>query len=291
MKPAPFTYHDAQSLEEALALLAEHGDEAKLIAGGQSLVAMMNLRLAQPGHLIDINGIAGLDGIERDGESLLIGALACHADIAGSDLVREACPILADAAGHIGQYAIRQRGTIGGSLSHADPAAEWPLMAILMDAKIEIAQPSGDRRTVEGADFIQSIYTTDLGPDEVLTRVRFPCVERDEGWAFKSFARRRGDYFIVAVGATLALDGAGRVSRLRLALGGMEVTAIRLVEIEQEAIGNTPDGDWIEHIAAAARGAGEPADDQHADAEYRRELACVLVTDALAEALNRSGRG
>ncbi|NQU57781.1 MAG: xanthine dehydrogenase family protein subunit M [Rhodospirillales bacterium] len=272
-----------------MALLVEYGDEARLIAGGQSLVAMMNLRLAQPEHLIDINNIAGLDGIERDGDILSIGALTCHADILESDTVRQACPILADAAGHIGHYAIRQRGTIGGSLSHADPAAEWPLIAVLMDGEMKISQSSGERRTVGARDFIQSVYTTDLAPDEILTQINFPCLEQGEGWAFKSFARRQGDYFIVAVGATLALDESGLIKRIRLVMGGMDVTAIRLTELEQDSIGAVADENWINKIAAAARHMGDPEDDQNADSEYRRELAEILVTDALSKALNRSG--
>lgn len=289
MKPARFTYHDARTLEDAFALLVEHGDEAKVIAGGQSLVAVMNFRMAQPEHLIDINGIAELNGIDCDGVSLRVGALTCHADIVASDVVRSACPILIDSGKQIGHYAIRQRGTIGGSLSYADPAAEWPMMAVLMDAEIEVAQPSGNRRRVRAGDFIQSIFTTDLASDELLTQVSFPCLKEGEGWAFKSFARRQGDYYIVAAGATMALDGSGRVERVRLALGGMDVTAIRLTEIEQEARGEIPDQRWIEKIAERARSIGDPADDQNADAEFRRELAQILIADALTEALDRSG--
>ncbi|MBF0277189.1 MAG: xanthine dehydrogenase family protein subunit M [SAR324 cluster bacterium] len=291
MKPSPFTYHDPHSLDEALALLNQYGEEARIIAGGQSLVAMMNLRLAQPDHLIDINNIPVLNGIECQDRLLQIGALTSHQDILQSELVRQSCPILTNAAAHIGHYAIRQRGTIGGSLSHADPAAEWPMIAILLDGEMEIAQLSGEKRTLGARDFIQSIYTTDLAPEEILTKISFPCLEENEGWAFKPFARRRGDYFIVAVAACLTLDQSGRIKRLRLCLGGMEATAIRLDEIEQGSIAHLPDENWIREVAKAACNEGNPVDDHNADVEYRRELVEILVTDALQDAFKGTQRG
>ena len=180
MKPAKFTYHAPDTLEDAFRLLAEYGDEAKIIAGGQSLIPLMNLRLAQPEHLIDVNGLSALTGIREQDGRLVIGALTRHSEVLESKEVGACCPVLKRAASFIGHLAIRNRGTIGGSLSHADPAAEWSLMAFLLDAEVTV-RSAGGVRTVQAGDFIQSVYTSDLEADEILTAVSFPLLESEEG--------------------------------------------------------------------------------------------------------------
>lgn len=290
MKPAKFNHYAPESLEDAFRLLAEHGDEAKIIAGGQSLIPVMNLRLSQPEHLIDINGIEELAGISKNGDRITIGALTRHSEVLESPLVRESCPPLTAAAGRIGHLAIRNRGTIGGSLSNADPAAEWSLMAFLLDAGITVASAHGSR-TVRASNFILSIYTTDLEADEILTSISFPALAADEGWSLQQISRRAGDFAIVAVAATMRLDDGGAVSNLRLCLGGMESTPLRMTDVEQAAAGKMPDEDWIATVSTAAAMAGSPTSDTHASAEYRHDVCSILTERALTEALNRARGG
>ena len=212
MKPAPFRYHRPQSLGEALALLTEFGADAKLIAGGQSLGPMMNMRLAQPAELIDVNALPGLDGIRTHPDSLEIGALARHHAVATSPVVRKYCPLVAEAAQTIGHYAIRSRGTLGGSLAHADPAAQLPLVAATLGAEIAVAGPRGERRIGAG-EFFVSFMTTALEPDEILVSVRFPKAAPGERHAYLQFSRRQGDFALVAVAATS--DFAAAATRYR----------------------------------------------------------------------------
>ena len=290
MKPAKFNYHVPHSLEDAFRMLAEYGDEAKIIAGGQSLIPVMNLRLSQPEHLIDINGIEELAGISENGNRLMVGALTRHSEVLESPLVREICPPLTEAAGRIAHLSIRNRGTIGGSLSNADPAAEWSLMAFLLDAEITVSS-AHESRTVQASDFIQSIYTTDLEEDEILTSISFSALATDEGWSLQQISRRAGDFAIVAVAATMRLDDAGAVSILRLCLGGMESTPLRMNDVEQAATGKMPDKDWIATVSIAAAMAGSPTSDMHASAEYRCDVCSILTERALTEALNRARGG
>lgn len=290
MKPGKFTYHAPVSLDAVFQLLAEHGDDAKIIAGGQSLVPVMNLRLAQPEHLIDINGLSELDGIGQQNDHIRIGSLTRHAQIEASSLLIERCPVLPAAAKRIGHLAIRNRGTIGGSLSNADPAAEWSLMAILLDAQVSMLSSRGERQA-QAKDFIQSVYTVDLEADEILTAVRFPSLAPDEGWGLNQICRRAGDFAIVSVAATLILDSDGNIESLRLCIGSMDATPFRLGDVEQDAVGKTPDQTWIEETARIAAASGSPESDMHASAEYRREMAAHLTTEVLNESLGRCGAG
>ncbi|HEY9162974.1 MAG TPA: xanthine dehydrogenase family protein subunit M [Magnetovibrio sp.] len=289
MKPAKFTYHTPESLEEAFQLLEEYGEEAKIIAGGQSLIPVMNLRLAQPEHIVDINGLTNLAGIRVEGQRIVIGALTRHADVLESALVREHCAILNAAAARIGHLAIRNRGTIGGSLSNADPAAEWSMMAIALDAEMTIQSARGSR-TVRASDFIQSVYTVDLEADEILTEISFPNTESGEGWSIQQICRRAGDFAIVQTAATVRLDAAGNIERLRLAVGSMGPTPLRLDDVEQAAVGRSPDAAWIAAVSETASRLGDPESDVHASAEYRREVCAVLTAKALNEALASAGR-
>lgn len=283
MKPAPFAYHRADSLDQALALLDRHGDEARLLAGGQSLVPMLNLRIARFDHLVDINPLRGLDTIEEVGGELEIGALTRHATLERSDLVRRLCPILALAAKSIGHVAIRERGTLGGSLALADPAAELPLIATLLDADLEIASSAG-RRHVRAREFFVGVMTTALEPNEVLVAARFPALAEGEGFGLRAVTRRAGDFAIVHAAATVRLEGV-RIAQLRMALGGVGATPMALSALEQAQLGVTPNSEWADGVAEAAVGEVEPHDDPHASADYRRDLVRVLLARALADAL------
>jgi aerobic carbon-monoxide dehydrogenase medium subunit len=286
MKPARFSYEAPPTLEAALASLAVRGDHAKVIAGGQSLAPMMNMRLAQPGHLIDINGLKGFGGVAIEGDRLIVGALVRHADLARDPLVRTHCAMLAHAAETIGHYAIRQRGTLGGSLAHADPAAQLPLVAVALDAEMEAVSARGTRRIV-AAEFFLSIFTTALAPDELLVRVRFPVSGPNEGWGFRLFNRRAGDFALASVAATLTRDASGGVEGLRLAAGGIGSVPVRLVVPAELTAGASGEG-WPRRVAQAAAAAADIEADESVSAEYRRELVAALAEDALRDAMERA---
>lgn len=287
MKPARFSYHRPASLDAALALLAEHGDMAKAIAGGQSLVPMMNLRLAQPAELVDLGDLPGLATVREADGVLEVGALARHQSVADDEIVRRCCPLLSEAAAGIGHPAIRQRGTLGGSLAHADPAAQLPLVAVTLGAEI-VLQSARGRRTVPAGEFFVSVMTTALEPDELIVAVRFPRVAAREGQAFRLFSRRSGDFALVSVAASLRLQG-GRVDRLQLGIGAVEAVPLALTDLAARQTGRTADAGWIAEVAAAVRTAIEPEDTPRIPALYRRELAETLVARALAAAVERAG--
>ena len=282
MKPAAFDYFRPASIEEALSRLATAGN-AKLIAGGQSLGPMMNMRLATPDALVDLNDLSELAYIREAGEMLEIGALTRHYQVAGSALVQARCPLLAQAARTIGHYAIRQRGTLGGSLAHADPAAQYGLIAVTLGARIEVVSVRG-RRTLPAAAFFLGVMATALEPDEMIRAVLFPKAALREGAAFRLFNRRHGDFAIVAAAVTVALHD-GRVERLRLGLagGGTAPAAYRTLASQFE--GREPDAAWVGQLARAAREAIAPDEDARIPAIYRRELAEDLVRRALDRAL------
>lgn len=287
MKPARFNYHRPATLDDALALLAEHGDLAKAIAGGQSLVPMMNLRLAQPAELVDLGDLPGLATIREAEGALEIGALVRHQTLADDELVRRCCPLLAEAAAGIGHTAIRARGTLGGSLAHADPAAQLPLVAVTLGAQIVLQSRRG-RRSVPAGDFFVSVMTTALEPDELIVAVRFPLVAPQEGQAFRLFSRRSGDFALVSVAASLRLEG-GRVGQLRLGIGAVEAVPLALADLAARQAGRTADAAWTGEVAVAAGAAIAPEDTPRIPAQYRRELAETLVERALAAALERAG--
>lgn len=268
MIPAPFDYVRADSVEHALELLAEHGDEAKLLAGGQSLLPMMKVRLAMPGLLIDLGRIDELRGISVDGDQLVIGAMTTHAEVAASPWVRELAGLLAHAAGEIGDPQIRHRGTIGGSLVHADSAADLPGTLVALDGAVRLQGPSGTR-TVAAQDFFADYFTTTLGEDELLTAVLVPS-RPQTGWGYQKFTRRANDWGIVTV-ATCA----GRI-----ALGNMGPTPIRAVTAEQALAA----GASIADAAKMADTESDPTADMHATKEFRRHLARVLTRRALEQA-------
>lgn len=288
MKPAAFDYFAPESLDEALALLGKHSARAKLLAGGQSFVPMANFRVLRPEVVIDLNRIAALGFIaERDG-GLAIGAMTRHRAVERSDLVRARCPLIASAVPNIGHAVIRNRGTIGGSLSHADPAAEWPVVTIALGATMVARSPRGER-LIAAADFFVGLLTTALAEDEILTEIRFPAAPARTGAAFLEISRRHGDFALVSVGAQVTLSGAGAIDDLRLALGGVGAFPFDARKQAKGLVGSKPkEGDLVALGAEVAKRI-EPPDDLHASAEYRKEVAAVLVVRALSTALANAG--
>jgi carbon-monoxide dehydrogenase medium subunit len=289
LKPAAFSYHRPESVESALALLARHGGEARVLAGGQSLAPLLNMRLAQTEHLIDINDLDELGLIRDKGTHLEIGALARHREIEQSPLVRRRCPLLARCAGTIGHYAIRSRGSIGGSLAQADPAAQFVLASLLLDAQMLLLRHSGSRR-VSAQEFITGPMQTCLAPDELLASVIVPAQPDGEHSAYQAFSRRHGDYAIVAVGLTLRLAQAC-IARIRIALSGAAETVVRLQELEERLTGQTLDSRLPERIARLCADSVSPVEGEGASADYRRALVGTLVERAVREAIQANTEG
>jgi CO/xanthine dehydrogenase FAD-binding subunit len=286
MKPPVFDYNAATSIDMAVAALAEAGGEAKVLAGGQSLMPMLNFRLLRPSILVDINRIPGLGFIAETAEAVRIGALTRHFQLETSPLIAKHFPVLSCAMTHVAHLAIRNRGTIGGSLSHADPAAELPMMALLLDAKLHVAAVSG-ARVVSAGDFFLDTMTVDLDGTELLTEIVLPKLPPQTGWGFAEVARRHGDFALAAVAATLTLS-AGTIAQAHLALTGVGPTALRAAEAEKLLIGKALDADLTARVIAAVRDAISPETDLHASSDYRRHLAGVLTGRALTTAWRRT---
>ncbi|MFJ2746287.1 FAD binding domain-containing protein [Streptomyces sp. NPDC087440] len=284
MKPAAFGYHRARDTAGAVRLLAEFGEDAKLIAGGQSLVAMMNFRLARPRQLIDIGRLPGLKGLRTDAGGLRIGALTTHHDVETATGLGADFDVLRRAVRWIGHLPIRTRGTVGGSIAHADATAEWCLLAVLLDARI-VAVGSGGRREIAARDFFQGYYTTALAYDEVITEVFFPHPAPHA--AVTEFAQRQGDFAIVAAAVSLDLDldagGPAGVVGGRVALGGVAPLPVRVPEAEAVLAGGGPG--VFERAAEAAAAAIDPPDEAGVSASYRRDLTRTLVRRACEEAM------
>jgi len=283
MFPASFGYVAARSVDEALDLLAKHGDEAKLLAGGHSLIPAMKLRLASPRTLIDLGTVAGLRGVRVDGDALAVGALTVHADIAGSDLVRQRVPGLADAAGVIGDVQVRNRGTIGGSCAHADPAADFPVILTALNASF-IAVSSSGKRTISADDFFVDFYTTALAPNEILTEIRVPLPPADAGTAYHKLANPASGYVVVSAGALVRRDGSGKCLDVRLAIGGLSGKPFRPAATEGALRGQRLTAEAIADAAMKAGEGSDPDDEVYASAEYKRHMAPVLARRAIAQA-------
>jgi CO/xanthine dehydrogenase FAD-binding subunit len=286
MKPAAFEYIVADSVDMAVASLAQAGGDAKIIAGGQSLVPMLNFRLLRPSVLVDINRIPDLAYVREDGNVVRIGALTRHHQLETSPVIAAHFPVLSEAMAHVAHLAIRNRGTIGGSLSHADPAAELPMMAMLLDAEVRIVS-SAATRTVAARDFFRDALTVDLVEDEMVTEIALPKLPPNTGWGFEEVARRSGDFALAAVAVTLALSD-GRIAQARIAMTGVAPTARRVAEAEKLLIGQRLDAGVGSDIIEAVRAAAEPPTDLHASADYRRHLVGVLAGRALAAAWSRA---
>ncbi|HEU0170220.1 MAG TPA: xanthine dehydrogenase family protein subunit M [Acidimicrobiales bacterium] len=274
MIPAPFDYQRAGSVDEAIELLAAHGDDAKLLAGGHSLLPLMKLRLAQPTVLVDIGRIGDLSYVEDSGGTVRIGALTRHHDVASSDLVREQVPLLAEVAGQIGDPQVRHRGTIGGSIAHGDPASDLPAVLLALRGTLVVRGPGGERE-IAADDFFTGFLETALAPDDVMTEIRVPAVP-GVGWAFEKFNRRSQDWAIVGVAAALT-NGSGGPG---VGLINMGSAPLRAAGVE-DALRS---GSGAADAAARADEGTEPPGDLNASSEYRRHLAQVLVRRTLERA-------
>jgi aerobic carbon-monoxide dehydrogenase medium subunit len=288
MKPPAFAYVRAESPEHAVETIGELGDDAKFIAGGQSLVPLMAVRLSWPSHLVDIGGVRELSGIAvaPDGR-LTIGASTVQRAVERSAGVAAACPLLPEAISHIGHFPIRNRGTVGGSLAHGDPASELPLCAVALDAELVTMRRGNARRVIPASGFFLGPLMTDLGPDELLAEVRIPAWPAGAGWGFSEFSRRSGDFAVVAVAAILALAGDGTITDARIAVGGAGPTPLRVTGAEAALHGQRPDGELFASAGAAVAGALDPQSDSNGSADYHRELSAVLTERALADARRR----
>jgi CO/xanthine dehydrogenase FAD-binding subunit len=287
MKPAAFRYVRPLDLEEAMSALRDHGSEAKILAGGQSLVPLLNFRMLRPSALIDINRIPGLDYVtETELGGVRIGCLTRHYTLETSPAIRSRFPILQTAVTHVAHLAVRNRGTIGGSLSHADPAAELPMMAVLLDAQIAIC--AADRtRTLEAKNFFLGSLTTALEADEIVTEISLPGVDPATGWGFEEFALRPGDFAFAAVAALIRLRE-GQAVEARIALMGVDETPVRASEAENLLLGERHREDLIRAAAESARAAVNPNTDLRASADYRRHLVAALTERALEAAWRRA---
>ena len=287
MKPPPFTYFSPESLDEALDLLHQHGDEAKVLAGGQSLVPLLALRLARPSVLVDLGWVGELSGISGANGSVTFGAMTREREAERSDVVRQKLPLLAEALPLIGHVAIRTRGTVGGSLAHADPAAELPAVALALDAELTAQSAARGSRTIAAADFFEGFLSTTLEPDEVLVSVTFPAAPPGTGASFKEAARRHGDFAIVGAGTSVTIAD-GVVSDARIALIGVAGTAVRRSDAEARLRGTGGGPDDVAAAADAAAADLDPPSDLHGTSAYRRRVAQVMVTRALNEAVARA---
>ncbi len=287
MKPAPFAYHRPRTLDEALALLQRYGGEAKALAGGQSLIPAMNFRLARPSVLVDLSAIADLSYVRAAGGGLSIGAMTRHVVIERSDPVARAAPLLHEAMPHVAHPQIRSRGTIGGSLAHADPAAELPAVMLALGARLRAKGPRGER-WIEAGGFFTGLFATALESGELLVEVSIPPLPPRTGTAFLEIARRHGDYALVGAAATLTLDGSGRCAAARIALLSVGEGPVLARDAAAALAGAEPGAAPFAAAADAVQRDIDPPSDIHATAAYRRRLATVLTRRVLARAAERA---
>jgi len=285
MKPAKFDYHDPNTLDEALGLMAQFGDQARPLAGGQSLVPLMNFRLIRPAHLIDLNGVNELSYLKADDGALRIGATTRQRELERSAIVAQRWPLLREAVSFIGHIQIRNRGTVGGSLAHAFPSAELPVAMVTLDASF-ILRSAANRRTARAQDFFLSYMTTMLEPGELLTEIDVPALPANSGCSYQEVNRRHGDFALAGAAALLALDGAGAIGHARLTLTG--VTPIRSHQAEEFLLGKKPSEAVFRDAAQRATENLEQDSDIHASAEYRRDACAVLARRALTQAAQRA---
>jgi carbon-monoxide dehydrogenase medium subunit len=289
MKLSPVDYEAPGTVAEALDLLAEHQDEASVLAGGQSLIPLLALRLAQPAVLIDINGVAGLSGVSQTDGWVTIGATTREYVAEESATIAESVPLLAAALPLIGHEAIRSRGTVGGSLAHADPAAELPAVARALNAEFVVRGPSGER-VVPAAEWFEGYLTTSRGPDELLTEVRFLAARPGTGTSFQEVARRHGDFAMVGLATSVTLN-AGTITDARLAFAGVSDVPARATAAEELLEGERPRAELFDEAARVAAADIDPPSDLHGSAEYRKKVAAALVRRGLREAVGNAMRG
>lgn len=287
MKPAPFDYFAPTGLQEALTLLERHGEEAKVLAGGQSLIPLLNMRLARPKAIIDINRIASLSYVREDNGSLRIGALTRHRMVESSTTIREQCPLMAEAIRWVGHIEVRNRGTIGGSLVHADPAAELPTVVTALGGEIKLVGPKGDR-TVKPDEFFVSFLTTALDSSEILAEVRLPIWPSRTGCSFQEINRRHGDFAVVAVAVLLLLNDKKECENSSIVLAGVGPTPLRAKRAEALLARQRISRELVEKAGELAAEDSDPPSDVHGSADYRREMVKVMTRRGLQEALART---
>jgi aerobic carbon-monoxide dehydrogenase medium subunit len=285
MIPAAFDYERAESAEHAVELLTQHGDEAKLLAGGHSLLPLMKLRLARPSVLVDIDRLSDLEYVREAGDRIEIGALTRIADVASNVLLVQRNPLVAFAAGEVGDPQVRHRATIGGSLAHGDPASDLPTVMLTLDAELVARGPSGGR-TIPASSFFTSLFETALAPDEVLTAVRVPAFPAGTGWSYLKFHRRALDWAIVGVAAVVERTN-GQIGKAAIGLTNMGSTPLRAAGVEEALTGAQASDQAVAEAAQHAAEGTEPVSDTNASAEYRTELSRILVRRAVQEALSR----
>jgi CO/xanthine dehydrogenase FAD-binding subunit len=286
MKPSAFEYFDPPTVREAVELLQRHSDDAKILAGGQSLIPMMNFRVARPKVLIDINKIKELDYIREEKDELVVGSLVRERALEVSPVVGKKCPILAEAISQIGHLPVRTRGTIGGSLVHADPSAEIPVVICALGGRMKVVGPAGER-TLAAAEFFLTYLTSALEPGEILVEVRIPTLPANTGWSFMELSRRHGDFGIVVVASILFMENKETCRKASIALGGVAPTPLRAAAAEKTLSGRKLSEELIKEAGIKAAQATEPESDYHASAEYRKDMARVFTQRSLQEAWNK----
>jgi carbon-monoxide dehydrogenase medium subunit len=287
MIPAPFEYHAPKTLEDALRLVQRHGDEAKLLAGGHSLLPLMKLRLAAPRYIIDIGHLRGMSYIREENGHIAIGALTTHAEIEGSALLESKCPLLAETAAQIGDVQVRNRGTIGGSLAHADPGADYPAAILALDAEIVAASTSGTR-TIPARDFFVDMLTTQLHPGEILTQIRIAPRKLQSGAAYEKLHQPASGFAIVGAAANVLLAKGGKIEQAAVGITGLAAKPFRAGAVESALAGKAVSEKLIDDAARNVGQGTEPLSDLHASAEYRREMARVFTRRALTRAIERA---
>jgi carbon-monoxide dehydrogenase medium subunit len=284
MKPPPFRYHDPRTLADVVVLLGSL-DNVRLLAGGQSLMPMLNMRFVQPDHVIDLNRVEGLSFVREKGDTLEVGAMTRQRDLEFSDVIARRCPLMREAIGFVGHRQTRNRGTLGGSLCHLDPSAELVSVATALDATVIVTGPGGERE-IPFASFPVAFMTPAIEPNELLSAVRFPLWPERHGCGFVEFARRHGDFAVVSAAALLTEDAAGKITRASVTIGGMGTAPVRAGELEQALTGQVPDDRLLRAACESCRTL-EAVEDVHASAAYRQQLATVLSRRALEQALAR----
>jgi carbon-monoxide dehydrogenase medium subunit len=287
MYPAEFEYFAPGTVDEVLELLARHGEDAKILAGGQSLIPMMKLRIASPRYLIDVNRIASLGGLRQEGDRLVMGALCRHAEIGQSPLVRLRLPLMTDAASQTADVQVRNRGTVGGSLAHADPAGDWPAALLALDTTVTIAGRDG-LRTAPLNEFIVDAYTTQLGPIEMLTEISIALPKAPSGGAYVKFEKRAGDFAVASVGVQVELADGGQCRAVAISLGALGAMPIRARSAEDLLRGRDATPELLTEAEQLVRAEAQPFDDTRGSVDYKRHLAGVIFRRAFAAAVDRA---
>lgn len=290
MNPATFEYHKAGSVPDAIALLQKHAEDGKLLAGGHSLLPTMKLRLAEPAHLIDITGLADLRGVREDGGTIRIGALTTHQAIETDETLKRLCPLLPETARVVGDRQVRNRGTIGGALAHADPAADYPAGILALDAAMVVQGPDGER-TIAAGDFFVDLLTTSLAPDELLTEIRVPVSPAATGMSYQKLANQASGYATVGVAAVVTLGADGTCQSARIGITGAVPSAVRASATEQALQGKTLDEATVRAACDLAADGLDLMDDLHASADYRAQVTRGLARRAVTTALGRARAG